>query len=202
MQSLFSTYLKLGFQHISDITAYDHIIFIVALCAIYKISEWKKILILVTAFTIGHSLTLGLAALDLIRFPQKTIELLIPVTIFITAIYNVVKQKNTIEDAGVFHKKININYAFALFFGLIHGMGFSTFFRSSILPGMEDLLIKQLLAFNIGVELGQLLIVSLILFASWLALSLGKVKQREWNLFISGAAAGISVILFIEQWLG
>ncbi len=202
MQSLFSTYLKLGFQHISDITAYDHIIFIIALCAIYKISEWKKILILVTAFTIGHSLTLGLAALDIIRFPQKTIELLIPVTIFITAIYNVIKKEDTAEDTGFFHKKININYAFALFFGLIHGMGFSTFFRSSILPGMEDLLIKQLLAFNIGVELGQLLIVALILFASWLALSLGKVKQREWNLFISGAAAGISVILFTEQLLG
>ena len=199
MKSLFSTYLELGFKHISDITAYDHIIFIIALCAIYKISEWKKILILVTAFTIGHSLTLGLAAMDLIRFPQKTIELLIPVTIFITALYNVFKKETTPNQTGIFNKKLNINYGFALFFGLIHGMGFSTFFRSSILPGMESQLLQQLLAFNIGVEVGQLLIVSLILCASYVALSLGKVKQREWNLFISGAAAGISVILFIGQ---
>ncbi len=200
MSSLFPTFLELGFDHISDIKAYDHIVFIIALCAIYRLGEWKKVLILVTAFTIGHSVTLGLAALDVIRFPKKTIEMLIPVTIFLTAIYNVWKSK---EEEGktnaLFSKNLNINYAFALFFGLIHGMGFSTYFRSTIMPGQEADLLKQLFAFNIGVELGQLLIVAVILCASFIALNLMKIKQREWNLFISGAAAGISVILLVEQ---
>jgi len=151
MKSIFSTYLELGFSHISDINAYDHILFLVALCAIYSLKEWKKILVLVTAFTIGHSITLALAALK-------------------------------------------------LFFGLIHGMGFSNFLRSMLMPGQEEELIPQLLAFNIGVELGQLLIVAIILACSFVALHLFKAKQREWTLFVSGAAAGVALILMMDTY--
>lgn len=196
---MFQTYLEMGFDHISDIDAYDHILFLVALCAIYRLAEWKKILILVTAFTIGHSITLALAAFEVISFPSNIIEFLIPVTILITSLYNVLSTAN-LELEGTFDRKITTNYAFALFFGLIHGMGFSNFLRAMIMPGQEEELVPQLLAFNIGVELGQLLIVGCILALSFVVLSIFRAKQREWTLFVSGAAAGVALLLMKDTW--
>ncbi len=198
MSSMFSTYLSLGFDHISDITAYDHILFIIALCAIYRLQEWRKVLILVTAFTLGHSITLALAVLDVISFPGKIIEFLIPLTILITSIYNVWRGDSSSLAQNTFSRSLNINYGFALFFGLIHGMGFSNFLKSTIMPGQESQLVSQLFAFNIGIELGQLMIVVFILITSFIALDKLKIKQRDWRIFISGAAAGISLILMME----
>ena len=195
MYSLFSTYLELGFKHISDPKAYDHIVFIIALCAIYRLKEWKKVAILVTAFTIGHSLTLALAAFNIITFPTDLIEILIPITIILTCLYNVIVKKKAMEGEVIFNRRLNLNYLFALFFGLIHGMGFSNFFRS--LHGEDMGIVKPLFAFNIGIELGQLLIVAAILLVSYLVMNVMKVKQREWNLFVSGAAAGVAVTLII-----
>lgn len=200
MESIFQTFLTLGFEHISDIKAYDHILFLVALCAIYQLAEWRKVLLLVTAFTIGHSITLALAALDIISFPTKIVEFLIPVTILLTSIFNVWNKKASTVENTIFTKKININYLLALFFGTIHGMGFSNFLRSTLMPGEEDTLVTQLLAFNIGVELGQLIIVGTILAIAFLALNILKIKQREWNLFVSGAAAGVAIILMMDTY--
>lgn len=200
MQSSFATFLQLGFEHISDLQGYDHILFIVALCAVYKLSEWKKVAILVTAFTIGHSLTLALAALDVVRFPGSWIEFLIPVTILATAVFNVLRKENTpAERSGLFSRQLNLNYLFALLFGLIHGMGFSNFFRASMLPGEENAFISQLLAFNIGVELGQLLIVTFILLGAFVGTQILNIRKREWNLFISGAAAGLALVMALER---
>ncbi len=202
MRSTFGTYLQLGFEHISDLNGYDHILFIVALCAIYRLSEWRKVAILVTAFTIGHSITLALAALDIIPIKPALIEFLIPVTILATALYNVIAHKmepDREEITSTFNRKINLNYLFALLFGLIHGMGFSNFFKSMLLPGEEGEMVKQLLAFNIGVEVGQLTIVIMILIISFLAFNLLKIRQREWNLFVSGAAAGVALIMALER---
>ncbi len=194
---MFSQYLQLGFQHIADLAAYDHILFIVALCAIYKLTEWKKVAILVTAFTIGHSATLALAALDIIRFPQAWIEFLIPVTIVATAVYNLVTHRPE-KHAG---EKITKqwNYLFALLFGLIHGMGFSNFFRALMLPGEENQLVGQLFAFNVGVEVGQLLIVAVILTVSFFVFSVLKVKQRYWNWAVSGIAGVIALRMALER---
>ena len=198
MASLFQTYLELGFKHIADISAYDHILFIIALCAIYKISEWKKVAILVTAFTIGHSITLAMAVLDLITFPKQTIELLIPVTIILTCLYNIFGTKSE-NDHSIFNRNININYIFAVFFGLIHGMGFSNFLKAMLMPGEENQLVKQLFAFNIGIELGQLLIVSIILLVSFIAFNLLKIKQNYWNIGLSTIVGLMSVKLLVDQ---
>lgn len=187
---MFSSYLQLGFEHIADLNGYDHILFIVALCAIYRLSEWKKILILITAFTIGHSITLALAALKIIVVSADLVEFLIPLTIFITAIYNVLSQ-TTVKS------KIYAYYTTALFFGLIHGLGFSNFFRS--LLGREADITLPLFAFNVGLELGQLIIVAIILGINYLLLNILSVQQREWNLFISGAAAGIALTMMLER---
>ena len=188
----FDLYLGLGFDHISDINAYDHILFITALCAVYRVQQWKHILILVTAFTIGHSVTLALSALQVITIPSAFIEFLIPVTILATAFYNVV-QKDEIARG-----KIHINYFLALFFGFIHGMGFSNYFRA--LLGGEENIIMPLFAFNIGLEIGQLLIVAIIMALSYLAMNVFHAKHREWNLFISGAAAGVALTLMLSTW--
>ncbi len=194
---MFQTYLNLGLNHIADVTAYDHILFIVALCAVYKPSAWKQIIILVTAFTIGHSLTLALAALEIIRFPARVIEFLIPVTILITALYNVINPPVNTASGN----KFRLNYFFALFFGLIHGMGFSNFLRSVLMPGEESKLIIQLLAFNIGIEIGQLIIVAVFLLISAAALVVPRIKHRDWTVFVSGGAAGIALLLIKDTWL-
>jgi HupE / UreJ protein len=194
MQSQFSTYFTLGLQHIADPKAYDHIVFIIALCAIYRLTEWRKVAALVTAFTIGHCMTLALAALKIVTPQYNLVEKLIPITIALTAIDNVMRNKNG-ESLATFSKGINLNYVFALVFGLIHGLGFSNFFRE--LLGTETDVVQPLLAFNIGIEAGQLTIVTCILITSYLAFNVFKISQQAWTQFISGAAFGIAMTLLI-----
>lgn len=198
MESVFSAYLQLGFGHISDLKGYDHILFVVALCAIYRLREWRKVALLVTAFTLGHSLTLALAALGIIPVNSAWVEFLIPLTILATALYNVLAHREESRLATL-SGSLQVNYLFALLFGLIHGMGFSNFLRSSLLPGEEGQLITQLLAFNIGVELGQLAIVAAVLCLSYIMLSILKMKQREWNVFVSGSAFGLALVMALER---
>ncbi len=185
-------YLKLGFEHLANIQAYDHILFLVALCAVYRIEQWRKILVLVTAFTIGHSITLALVSFDIFSIPSNIIKFLIPLTILLTALHNVIG-KTTAEKSI----KMKGKYLMALFFGLIHGMDFSNYFKALIMNN-EDLIIP-LFGFNIGIELGQLLIVVFIVSIAFLFLNILRVKHREWNLFISGAAAGMSLISMLEN---
>ena len=185
---MFSIYLQLGFDHILDINAYDHILFVIALCAVYRYDQWKNILILVTAFTIGHSVTLALSALDVVVFDADVIEFLIPLTILITAIFNVLRKEDDVQ-------KVMVNYWLALFFGFIHGLGFSNYFKA--LLGKEESVVAPLFAFNVGVELGQLIVVAFTVLLGYILTRYLQVLQREWNLFISGAAAGISIVLML-----
>jgi len=190
--SEFSAFIQLGFHHISDLQAYDHMLFVITLCAIYQLKEWKKILILVTAFTLGHSTTLALSALNIISVPSDLVEVLIPITILLTSLHNVMA-----KDSSSTAKKISINYLLALFFGLIHGMGFASYFRA--LFGEMGSIVKPLFAFNVGIELGQLMIVLLFFTTYFLLLKIWKIKHREWTLYISGAGAGVAVILLLEK---
>lgn len=193
--SAFYMYLSLGFNHIMDIAGYDHILFVATLCAVYVIKEWRQVLVLITAFTIGHSTTLALASLHIISFSSYWIEILIPVTILITAIGNILKK----ED--LFSRKLHLSkYATAMFFGLIHGLGFSNYLRA--LLGSETNIVKPLLAFNIGLELGQIIITSVVLLIAYVFINLLKAKKREWSLVLSGAGIGISIILIIERITG
>ena len=188
---MFKMYLELGLEHIADFQGYDHILFVAMLCAVYLFRQWKQVLILVTAFTIGHSITLALATLKIVRFPVDWVEFLIPVTIFITAVGNIVSGgQNTASS--------KIKYALALFFGLIHGLGFSSYLRS--LLGLQKSILVPLLGFNIGVELGQIAIVLCVLLISALMIHIFKVKQRDWILVLSGAGAGVSLIMMLERW--
>ncbi|WP_019989299.1 HupE/UreJ family protein [Rudanella lutea] len=194
----FFIYLGLGFDHITDPSGYDHILFVIALCAIYTLREWRQVLILVTAFTVGHSITLALATLRLVEYRTDVIELLIPITILITAIVNFFQEDKT----NRFRTRNRANrpwprYILAAVFGLIHGLGFSNYLRS--LLGRESSIWQPLLAFNIGLELGQLLIVLLILTVAWLAIEQLGARRHSWTLIISGIVAGMALSLILNN---
>ncbi|MFN7259505.1 MAG: HupE/UreJ family protein [Cyclobacteriaceae bacterium] len=191
--SEFSLYFGLGKDHILDyVNGYDHILFVLALCAVYLIRDWKKILILVTAFTIGHSITLALATLKIVSVNAQLIEFLIPLTIFITSVSNLFKKEASANEKG-----FQVNYLFAVFFGLIHGLGFSNYLRAIL--GKDQSILSQLLAFNLGLEFGQIIVVAIFLSFSFLLVDFLKVNRRDWKLVLSSAIAGIALILMKDR---
>jgi hypothetical protein len=146
---------------------------------------------LVTAFTIGHSITLALSVLNYVSIPKDWIEFLIPVTIVVTALSNI------FQKDFKFKTKFPLIYFFALFFGLIHGLGFSTYLKS--LLGKETNIVGELLAFNLGLEFGQILIVLAVLLFSWICISVFKFSRREYLLFLSGAIFGLALLMAIQR---
>jgi hypothetical protein len=191
--SEFQAYFAEGRDHILEWKyGYDHILFVIALCALYLFRNWKQVLILVTAFTIGHSITLALAALNIIPVNELLIEFLIPATIFITAFSNLFKNEETVDQQN-FH----INYGYALLFGLVHGMGFSNYFRTIL--GKDRGIVSQLLAFNLGLELGQIIIVVIFLTASFIVVDLFGINRRDWKLVISSMIAGIALMMMKDK---
>jgi len=188
--SEFQVFYELGLQHILDKFGYDHIIFIVALCSLYVVEDWKKVLVLVTAFTVGHSVTLALSTLSIIQVDSDLIEFLIPITIFVTALFNLFAKTES--------NSVSIrNYIFAGAFGLIHGLGFSNYLKS--LLGKDESILVQLFAFNVGLEVGQIIIVAGFLIAGFLFVDMFGVSRRDWKMVISSAVAGIAAVLILES---
>ena len=184
-------YLHLGFKHIISWGAWDHILFVLVLTLRYQWADWKKLLVLITAFTIGHSVTLALSTLNWLDFPSAIIELLIPITILLTAISNFwVKSFH-------FKSKYPLIYFLAWFFGLIHGLGFSAYLKS--LLGMEESILGPLFTFNIGLELGQLLIVGGVLIISFIFVSLIKVKRMLYLQIGSGLAIALALNMVLDR---
>lgn len=191
--SEFEVYFGLGKDHILDYkNGYDHILFVTALCALYQWRDWKRVLILVTAFTVGHSITLALASLEIISVSPDWVEFLIPVTIFITAFSNIFKGESAVSG-----RAIQLNYLYALFFGLIHGMGFSNYLRAIL--GKDRSILTQLFAFNVGLEVGQIIIVAIFLTFAFLAVDLFKVNRRDWRMVVSALIAGMALVLVHEK---
>ena len=189
--SEFQAYLQLGFAHITDPNGYDHILFVIALCAIYELKAWRKVLVLITAFTIGHSVTLALATLKIIHLRSDVVELLIPITIFFTALNNYFQEARGEVQTG------KIRYVSAVIFGLIHGLGFSSYLQS--LLGDTENIILPLFAFNVGLEIGQLIIVSVALFISTFFIEVLKIQRITWNHLISGIVAGMALSLLLNN---
>ena len=181
----FLFYLQLGWEHIISKDALDHQLFILALIAIFSFRDWKKVLILVTAFTIGHSLTLVLSALDVFRFPSDWVEFLIPCTIVFTALDNIIFSKNE-------KKLIQLNYYLALLFGLIHGMGFANSVRM-MLANEQDITLP-LFGFNVGLELGQIVVVAIALFIHYIFSEVLKLSNKIWIYIIS-----VPIFIFLFQ---
>lgn len=201
--SVFSTYLQLGFFHIFNLQAYDHLVFLLVLCAPYVLRDWRRVVALVTSFTVGHSLTLALATLGVVNYSAKLVEVLIPVTILLTCVLNLVQagrpvsrpitERRDTEAALIF----TLPNLLAVVFGLIHGLGFSSYLRE--LLGRQSRPVLELLAFNVGVEVGQLLIVGLILLLGFVLLRGFGTARRDWLLVVSGAALGVAAVLLLGQ---
>lgn len=202
--SVFTTYLQLGFHHIFNLRAYDHLVFLLALCAPYVLRDWRRVVALVTSFTVGHSITLALATLDVVQYSPQLIEMLIPVTIVLTCLLNLLRagrpEVRPSESRTPEPILLTLPNLLAAVFGLIHGLGFSSYLRE--LLGRQSRPVLELLSFNVGVELGQLLIVALILLLGYVVLQAARAPRRDWVLVVSGAAGGIAAVLLLQNLTG
>jgi len=188
----FLLYLRLGFHHIADLAGYDHILFVAALTIPFTVRDWKRLAVLVTAFTVGHSVTLALATLRLVQVSSSLVEALIPATIVATAALSW-----RAGTPGHEHEPVTVGrYLMASAFGLVHGLGFSTYLRS--LLGDEESLVLPLLAFNVGLEVGQLLILAVVVALG--ALLMPRVlSRRVWVLTLVGVTGGLALMLFGQR---
>lgn len=181
----FEVYFRMGMEHITDPGGFDHMLFLVVLCAAYSPAEWRRVLLLATAFTLGHSITLAITVVGGPLVPGAVVEALIPVTIFLTALLNLWKPQ---QGRGAYA------WILAGAFGLVHGMGFAGYLRQ-LLSGIREDLWQPLLYFNLGLEAGQLVIVSLFMALAWATLRLTGLRQKWWTVAWSLAGAGLSLWL-------
>ena len=186
----FMFFLREGWDHIISLEAMDHILFITALAVVYTLGEWKKVLILITAFTIGHAITLVLSVLNIIRFSDAWVEFLIPCTILVTAAVNLFQ-----KDFST--KSLRINYFLALFFGLVHGMGYANAIRFSLAKGQGFGF--SLFSFNLGLEIGQIFVVLLLLLLTYLIPRLPWISRRNWVITISALVFVVSLQMAVER---
>lgn len=186
----FLFYLKLGWEHIISWDALDHQLFILALIVAYTFNDLKKLIILITAFTVGHSITLALSVLDVYRLPSNLVEFLIPLTIVITALDNILLKNQT-------KSLMTVNYFLALFFGLIHGLGFANTAR--MMMAKEQSIAIPLLGFNIGLELGQIVVVIIFLVISFILTSILRANKRDWILFVSSCVFALALQMTLQR---
>jgi len=186
----FIFYFTIGWSHIISTSATDHLYFIAVLSILYQLADWKKVLVLVTAFTIGHAITLYLSALDLFRVSVEWVEFVIPCTIVITAAKNLLMPSQT--KAGN-----KIQYAMALGFGLVHGMGYANYIRMML--SSDQQLVWSLFSFNIGLEIGQIFVVLIVLLLSWVLHHYHIISQRVLVLLFSVIILGLSLFMAYQR---
>lgn len=191
--SEFWIYFTIGLKHVLNIFAYDHVLFLLALTVPYDFKSWKRILILVSLFTLGHSLALFLSVFNVISIKVNIVEFLIPITILIAALYNIV-------ISGKSSKKEGITFAgvVTVFFGIIHGLGFSNYFNS-ILSGKPSDKLIPLTEFALGIETAQIIVVIAVLLLAYMILNLTKFSKRDWTLIISSFIAGVVIPMILQS---
>lgn len=191
--SEFWLYFNIGLKHVLDINGYDHVLFLIALSVPYAFKDWKKVLILVSLFTLGHTLALILSVYEIVIIKASLVEFLIPVTILITALFH-------LFTAGKSGKKESITFvAFVtLFFGIIHGLGFSNYFKT-ILPGSSHEKLVPLLEFALGIEASQIIVVLIVLLLSYIVQTFFRFSKRDWTLVMSAFVIGVVLPMIIES---
>jgi hypothetical protein len=187
----FLLWIQLGIEHITDFSGYDHMLFLLSLIISFSFRQWKPLLALLSGFTIGHSLTLILSVTGVLSISTEWVELLIPATIFITCLYRIQHlQKNTTSS-------ILFSLLLTTFFGCIHGLGFSNYLRS--LLGSEYSLWLPMIAFNLGIELGQLTVVFILLLFSLFLYRFIRIHPFHWNFYLASAVSGVAFVMMIER---
>ncbi|MBP1838455.1 HupE/UreJ family protein [Formosa algae] len=187
----FLFYVQYGINHVLDINGYDHVLFLLVLTVAYVFKDWKRVLILVSLFTLGHTISLILAAYDIVKINGALVELLIPITICVMALYNVFTAGKTIQ------KGVGLLFFSALFFGIIHGLGFAREFHL-LIGGSSDKLLP-LLEFALGIEAAQLIIVFVVLFFSFLMQTVFNFSKRDWILVMSSIVIGLVIPMIMEN---
>jgi hypothetical protein len=187
----FRFYFGLGWEHILTPEALDHILFIAALAAIYMLRDWKQVLILVTAFTIGHALTLVLSTKQWIVASENLVEFLIPCTIIVTAVSNLMQKDFTL-------KNFRVNYFLALVFGLVHGLAFANTLR--MILANDQSFAWSMFSFSLGLECAQIGVVLLILLLCQGIVGLLKVERRHWVIFLSAVVFGLASKMALQRW--
>jgi hypothetical protein len=187
----FLLYLKLGLTHVLDWQAYDHILFLIVLVAAYNFSNWKRIFILVSLFTLGHTVSLLLVNYSVVAISSKWVEFLIPVTILVAAFYNLLTsgKNNRSEKVGLF-------YVITIFFGLVHGFGFATYYK--MIAGGNEIL--PLLEFALGIELAQIIVVTIVLIFSFIFQSILRFNKKDWVLVVSSIVIGLVIPMLQNNW--
>lgn len=189
----FWIYFQIGLKHVLDINAYDHVLFLMALAVPYSFKDWKRVVLLVTLFTLGHTLALVLSVFEIIVIKANVVEFLIPITILITALFN-------LFTAGKNNKKESINLVvfITLFFGIIHGLGFSNYFKS-ILGGDAASKVLPLAEFALGIEAAQMIVVFVLLVLSYIVQTVFRFSKRDWTLVMSAFIIGVVIPMIIAS---
>ena len=190
----FWIYLKLGLTHVLDVNAYDHVLYLIALVASYDFFRWKRVLWLVTIFTIGHTLSLVLAGYDILKVNMQWVEFLIPVSIIIASVYNLTIAGRRNQD-----NKKWLLYMVTLFFGLVHGFGFSSYFQ--MLAAKKDQILAMLIEFALGIELAQIIVVLMVLIIGFITKRAFRVAKRDWILVTSSLVIGMALPILFEKWI-
>ncbi|MDP5197976.1 HupE/UreJ family protein [Flavobacterium sp. DG2-3] len=191
--SQFWIYFQIGLKHVLDINAYDHVLFLIALTVPYLFKDWKRIFLLVSLFTIGHTLALILSVYGIITIKVDLVEFLIPITILVTALYHLFTAGKTSKNDGV-----NLVFFITLFFGIIHGLGFSNYFKT-ILGGSATSKLLPLGEFALGIEAAQLVVVFVVLVISYIVQTVFRFSKRDWALVMSAFIIGVVIPMIIES---
>ena len=184
--------VEYGINHVLDIKAYDHVLFLIVLTIPYIFKDWKRVLILVSVFTLGHTLSLTLAAYGAVSVSGGLVEFLIPITILIVALFNVFT-----AGKGAQKEKVGILFISTLFFGLIHGLGFAREFKMFV--GSSDSKIVPLLEFALGIEIAQIIIVFLVLFFGFLFQTVFRFSKRDWIMVVSSIVVGLVIPMLLNN---
>ncbi len=184
--------VEYGINHVLDINAYDHILFLIVLTIPYVFKDWKRVLLLVSMFTLGHTLSLVLAAYNVVSVNGKLVEFLIPITILIVALFNVFT-----AGKGAQREKVGVLFLTTLFFGLVHGLGFAREFQ--MLLGDTDNKLVLLLEFALGIEISQIIIVFIVLFLGYIVQTLFRFSKRDWIMVISAIVVGLVIPMLLNS---
>ncbi|TNJ45297.1 HupE/UreJ family protein [Tamlana fucoidanivorans] len=184
--------VEYGINHVLDINAYDHVLFLIVLTIPYVFKDWKRVLLLVSMFTLGHTLSLVLSTYGIVSVNASLVEFLIPITILVVALFNVFT-----AGKGAQKEKVGVLFLSTLFFGLIHGLGFAREFQ--ILLGEQDSKLMLLLEFALGIEIAQIIIVFIVLFLGYMVQTIFRFSKRDWIMVISAIVVGLVIPMILNS---
>lgn len=191
--SEFWIYFEIGLRHVLDIKAYDHVLFLIALTVPYAFKDWKKVLLLVSLFTLGHTLALFLSVFEWVVIKVDLVEFLIPITILVTAVFHLLTAGKSAKNESV-----TVISFITLFFGIIHGLGFSNYFKT-LLPGSGSDKLVPLLEFALGIETAQIIVVLIVLILSYIVQTFFRFSKRDWTLVMASFVIGVVLPMILSS---